>query len=193
MGTLPALLGRRLAFLVGRPDRLAGLGLLERYRHGALGDEVDGLAQTQVLAKQRLAAALAQLRERHLGRVVPMVLVAWPRFKRFEHLLLGDVDVLGLGDRDDHGLALERALGVGLGVGDHSLATALLDLHERFGIDPASLQLAHEAVDHLLRAGLHEGVGNVHAGSVDCSLDRLATEGLVGALVEDLTQLRSDV
>ena len=122
-----------------------------------------------------------------------MVLVAWSRLERFEHLLLGDLDVLGLGDRDDHGLALERALGVALGLGDHSLAAVLLDAHERLGVDPAPLQLAHEAVDHLFSPGLDQGAWNVHARGVDGSLNRLTAESLVGPLLEDLTQLRRDV
>src|SRR2546421_1859871 len=120
----PDLAGALLALLLGRPDLLPGLSLLERNRLCAVHEDVDRLAHRDVLP-QRLVAALGL---RALERLLDLVLFRSTRrarrgspAERVEHLLVAHLDALDLDDRGQHALAPQRALGVGLRLGDQLL------------------------------------------------------------------------
>ena len=87
-----------LAFLLRSPDLLAGLGLLQRDRIGLFGDQLEGAAHPQVLLEELLAPRLADVPQGVLRLGVPVILVAGRDLERLEHVLLGDLDPLGLGD-----------------------------------------------------------------------------------------------
>ena len=50
------------------------------------------------------------------------------RLQRLEHVAVGGLDPLGLDDRGEHGLAAQRLLGVGLGLGEDLVLVAPGDL-----------------------------------------------------------------
>ena len=137
-----------VALLLGRPDRLARRRLLDRDRLRGLDHEVGRLAQPDLLAQQLVAAALAQAVE-ELLRVV--LALAGP--ERLEQVVVGDLDALGVGDRGQGRLAPQRALGVGLTALKHRLASTLLHLQERLGVDAAVAEVVEEALQRLLGAG----------------------------------------
>src|SRR5262249_11847095 len=97
--------------LLGSPDLLPRLGLLEGNRLRRLGDDVDRLAHDDVLAHHRVAPVLAQAAEELLGC---RALVFGGVGERLEHLLLARLQSLRLDNRRQDGLTLQLALGIRL-------------------------------------------------------------------------------
>src|SRR5436189_1495084 len=145
----PLALGSLL--LLGRPQPLAGLCLLERDRLRRPRDHVGGLAETDLRAKQRIPPALAQTLEQSLGRLVSLA-----GAEGGQELLVGDLDPLRVGDRREGGLPPQRALGVALQVGDQLLTRLSLHLRVGLGVDPPGAQRALDAVPHLVGAGVDQ-------------------------------------
>src|SRR3954453_17178839 len=84
-------LARLLLLLVGGPDRLARLGLLERNRLRFLGDQFDRFAGPDVVGDHRVAAVGAQPLEQLLwGRSFVLGAV----LEGLEQLLFADLDLL---------------------------------------------------------------------------------------------------
>src|ERR671925_841658 len=102
-----------LPLLLGSPELLARDRLLPGDRLGRLGDQVDRLAQAQVLAKERVPPGGAQAFEQLLRG-----LLALPGPERLEHLPLRDLDPLCVSHRRQGRLPAQRPLGVRLHVGD---------------------------------------------------------------------------
>src|SRR5215213_9711597 len=117
-----------LTFLLRGPDLLAGLRLLHRDRLRPFPDQLEGPAHAQILLEELLAARLADLLERVVGLGVPVVLVAGRDLQRLELVLLGDLDVLRVRDRLEHGFALQGPLGIRASLLDHLLAGLALHL-----------------------------------------------------------------
>src|SRR5919204_3558376 len=99
--------------LPGSPELLARDRLLLGDRLRRFRDQVDRLAQAQVLAKDRVAPAAAQALEQPFRGLLAL---AGP--ERLEHLLLCDLDPLCLDHRRQGRLAAQGSLGVRLQVGD---------------------------------------------------------------------------
>ena len=72
--------------------------------------------------------------------------------ERLDHLLLGDLDPLGLGDRRQHRLAPQLALGVGLRLLDQLLARFALHLQVGVGVHAAAGELAFDPLPAFGRA-----------------------------------------
>src|ERR671934_1101738 len=102
-----------LPLLLGSPQLLARGRLLLGDRLRRFRDQVDRLAQAQVLAKDRVAPAGAQALEQPFRGLLAL---AGP--ERLEHLLLCDLDPLCLDHRRQGRLAAQGSLGVRLQVGD---------------------------------------------------------------------------
>src|SRR5437667_8502457 len=107
--------------LLRRPELLAGGGLLYGYRLRRFGDHVRGLAEAKLLAQQRVASESTEALEQLFGRLVSIA-----RAERREQLLLGDIDLLGVGDGRQGRFAPQRPLRIGLEVGDQLLAVLAL-------------------------------------------------------------------
>src|SRR5436190_5902661 len=125
--------------LLGRPEPFACHRLLLRDRLRRAGDQLGGLPQSKLLAQQRVAAVGAKALQQAL-RGLPFL----SRLERLHHLLVRDRDSLGLGDRCQGGLAAQRALGVGLEVGDRLLAVLALHLQVCLGVNAPRGQRALE-------------------------------------------------
>ena len=122
----------RCVALLGRPDLLARLGLVHRDRLRRLGRSRSAALRIRTSSRSSaVATALLQPREQ-LRRVV----LALPRPERLEQVLVGRLDLLGLGDRVEDRLAAQRPLGVLLGVVDQLVAVLALHLRVRLGSMP---------------------------------------------------------
>ena len=184
-------LGLLLALLfLGRPDLLAGLGLLKRDRHRRFGDDVDRLAHLDVLPHHRVAAILAQPRQQLLRR---RALVLGGVGERLHHFPFGDLDRLRRGDSRQHRLALQLALGVGLRLLQHLLAGFALHLQEGVRAHPAAGELPFDPLPALRRARRDEVVGQVDRRRGDRGVDGGDPEVLLGALVDRFADALGDV
>ena len=107
---------------LGRPQRLARLGLLDGDRLRALGEQrrPPGARRGRRLSASRRPAERS--RSSSFFGLTPSRSAACSSASRTS--LLGRLDLLGLDDRGEHGLALERLLGVGLGLARRSRSSA---------------------------------------------------------------------
>src|SRR2546423_11039436 len=147
--------------LLGRPELLARDGLLLRDRLRRAGNQLGGLAQPKLLAEQRVAAVGAKALQES-RRSLPF----FPRLKRLHHLLLRDLDPLGLGDRRQGGFAAQRPLGVRLEVGDCLLARLALHLQVSLGVGAPRGQRTLETLPHLVGARVDELFRQLDPGRV---------------------------
>src|SRR5215218_8372080 len=90
------------------PELVAGLRLLDGDRLGGLRDAVDRLALRELRLEPVEPSARAQPLEQLLRRAAVR---GGRALERLEHLLVGDLDALGLDHRREHGLAAQVAPG----------------------------------------------------------------------------------
>ena len=144
------------------------LRLLHADRLGALHEQVHGLAHGDVLA-QRVVASLLLARAR-TSAAGPARPAARPRCARRRRAAprrprrRSTSMLLGLDDRGEHGLALQRALGLGLGL-DHELLLGLADeLEVALRVDALALEPVRGLVPHLVGLRVDELLGEVDLG-----------------------------
>src|SRR3954454_19513819 len=164
-----------LRFLVGRPQLLARLGLLERDRLAVLDDQVDRLAHRDVLAQRLLGALRAGPLQRPLELLLAHLAAVGGgggRAQRVLNLVLGHLDALGLDDRAEHRLALERQLRLWLCLGDELLLLLAGHLEVLARGGALGLETAGGAVPHLLRLRVPQLVRHVHLRARHRGVDR---------------------
>ena len=124
-----------------------------------------------------------------LGSFSPGCAEAWR--EGVEDLVVGHLDALCLHHRGQHRLAAQRALGVGLGLGDQLLLGLVGDLEVLLGVEALLLEAAGGDVPHLVRLGVHELVGDVDLGLGRDGIDgRLAVLALDRVLVRWRSRVR---
>ena len=182
-------LGRGI-LLVGRPDRVARLGLREGDPLDLGGDPVERLAQAQVLAERLEAAALAQRHEHLLGVVAHRLCLLADELL---DLGVGHFERELLGDRLEHELARDRALSLLLQARHQLLRRLAGHGEERLERDAARLDLTGEATQQLARARLDERPRCVDLRSGDERVGCVGPELGLDLVLDLLAQARLDV
>ena len=137
------------------------------------------LRAADVLDDHRVAAVLAQPLQQLLGGVVRSCSAVCSSASISSSS--ADLDPLGLGDRGQHRLALQLALGVGLGLLDQLLAGLALHLQEGVGVHPARRELAFDPLPAFRRPGRStSSSGTLDRRVVDGGVDRGDPEVLLG-------------
>ena len=188
----------RRRLLARRPDLLAGLGLLDADRLRLGHQQLDRLARRDLAPHPVEPAAGLKLLEQLLrGRPLPFG--RW--LERLADLLVGRLDPLGVDDRRQHRLPLERGRGLRLGLVRERLLVAPGDPQVRLLRDALASQHRERVLEQLVRAGMDQPVGHLDLGLGHRRLDHrilvLAFEcarvDLLEALADVLAQLRERV
>ena len=113
--------------------------------------------------------------------------------ERLDHLLVGDLELLGLGDRRHHGLALQLFLRIGLRLGDQLIPRFALHLQEHVGVHPLLGELAFHPFPAFGRPRGDDVVGDVDGRVVHRGVDRCDAEVFLGTAVQRAADFLADV
>jgi hypothetical protein len=113
--------------------------------------------------------------------------------ERLDHFLVGDLEVLGLGDRRHHGLALQLFLRVGFRLRDQLVARFPLHLQEHVGVHPLLRELAFHPLPAFGRSRGDDVVGDLDGRVVDRRVHRGDAEVFLGAAVQRAADFLADV
>src|ERR1700684_448509 len=186
-------LSTRLALLlsgVGRPELLARLGLLERYRLGLGCDQLDRLTRGEILTDLIQASGLAEIVEQLLWLDS---LTLGGGGDDFQQVVIARNDRLRRHHRGDHRFAAQRLGRLGGKLGDEIVLLAPGDLQVGLAGYAAMGEGVEHSIPHLAGLRLHERLGDLYVRACIHRVERSLAKLRGHALGIGLTESRADV